>query len=129
MSASYFANGKMVQLDSKADTDVVVTPDDVKGPEKLARLLQQALRENAEERRQWQPRVMFFWDLTVTAGGTYRLEHRFGGRVNYYPARWVPDSTGTRVGLEIVADSTTDDVLVLLSAADGVVTVKVEAAA
>lgn len=128
MSAAYFANGKMVQLDSKADTDVVVTPDDVKDPEKLARLLQQALRENAEERRQWKPSRIFFRDLSVTTLGTYRLEHRFGGRVNYYVARWVPAATGDAALFEVIEAQTTEDVLTLFASSDGTATICVQEA-
>lgn len=128
MSAAYFANGKMVQLDSKADTDVVVTPEDVKDPEKLARLLQQALRENAEERRAWKPRRIWFRDISVTTLGSYRLEHRFGGRVNYHVERWVPASTGDAPLLEVVEAQSDANVLTLFASSDGTVTIYVEEA-
>lgn len=86
MSAALVASDGLVrQLDTRAGEPIVVTSQDVKDPEKLARLLQQALRENAEFRRRWTPRELYFRDQVVDGTGTtkYRLTHGFNGRVTY----------------------------------------------
>jgi hypothetical protein len=130
VSAAYVDSfGDVVKLDGRADVPINVTADDVQDADKLARMLQTALREIAMLRRRWNPDVLFFRDRTVdaTAATKYRLAHQFAGRVNWYVAKWDPTVAGTEVRLDEHAD-TDENTLVLVSAAAGVVTIKVEAA-
>lgn len=114
------------QLDAKAGQQIVVTSEDVKDAEKLARMLQTALRAIDERDREWRPRRLYFRDLTVDATGTtkYRLTHNFGGRVNFYFA----DTSSTGYA-DLRKDSeTSNDTLVLTSYNAATVTVVVEEA-
>jgi hypothetical protein len=123
------SDGEVRQLDGKAGTPIVVTAEDVQDPAKLARMLQTAMRELAELRRRYNPRVTYLRDVAVTNTGAvlYRFAHGFGGRVNWYVAQWDPASVGTEVRLDQHAD-TDANTLVLVSGASGRVTVKVEEA-
>lgn len=129
MSAAYTDGSTVTQLDGKAAPDLVVTAEDVKDSEKLARMLQGALKDLAELKRRWNPRVMYFRDLAVTATTTtiIRLEHGFGGRVNWEIVRW--DANVAATAPRIDEDSSTDaNALCLVSGVAGTVTIRVEAA-
>lgn len=118
------SDGVVRQLDKRAGEPIVVTSDDVKDAEKLARLLQQALRENAEERRHWRPRQLYFRDQVVDGTGTtkYRLTHNFNGRVEYFAGR------ATDYPRLKVHDETDANTLVLVSGTACTVTILVEEA-
>lgn len=119
-------DGVIRQLDTRAGEPIVVTSDDVKDMEKLARLLQQALRENAEIRRRWAPRELFFRDQAVTATTTtkIRLTHNFNGKVNWAVVRWDGSAAGSSFGIDEHAD-TDANTLVLVSSVAGTATVRV----
>lgn len=130
MSAAYFdVDGNVVQLDGKASPDEVATAADVADPEKLARMVTALRRDVAELKRRWNPRKTYFRDQVVTASTTtkIRLEHGFGGRVNFWPCDWKPTVAGTEARIERHGDSD-DNTLVVVSNAAGTVTVLVEAA-
>lgn len=119
-------DGSIRQLDAKAGEEINVTADDVKDPQLLARMLQTALRELAELKREWRPRRLYFRDLVVDASGTtkYRLTHNFGGKVNYYVA--AVDSSGW---FDVRTHADTDaNALVLTSNNNTTITVLVEEA-
>jgi hypothetical protein len=118
MSAARFENGRMVQLDRKAEARQVLTADDVKDPERLARILNE-LRSNVdEERRRFKPSRIYFPGVPIAASTKYRFAHRFGGRVNWWVVSWKPTNVAANPYAEFFLDSTTDDnVLVLLSSA------------
>ena len=122
-------DGVIRQLDTRAGEPIVVTSDDVKDVEKLARLLQQALRENAEIRRRWAPRELFFRDQAVTATNTtkIRLTHNFNGKVNWAVVRWDGSAAGSSYGIDEHAD-TDANTLVLVSSVAGTATIRVEEA-
>lgn len=129
MSTAIVNDGRVRQLDARADTPVVVTAADVTDAEKLSRMLQQALRDVEDMKRRWNPRVVYFQDLAVTATTTtvIRLEHGFGGRVNWEVSRWDASVAGTGVRIEEHAD-TDNGALCLVSGAAGTVTIRVEEA-
>ena len=127
MSAAIVENdGSVRQLDTRAGEQINVTSEDVKDVEKLARLLQQALRENAELRRRWAPRELYFRDQAVTATTTtkIRLTHNFGGKVNWTVARWDGSAAGASYGIDEHAD-TDANTLVLVSSVAGTATIRV----
>ncbi len=121
------SDSAMVPLDGKAPSQIIVTPKDVQDPEKLARQLQDALNSIAELKRAWQPRRLYVRDVPVTTLGSYRFEHRFGGRVNWWVVMWVPDSSGNGFAFEL-DPSSDDDTLVLFSGQDGTATICIEEA-
>lgn len=120
------SDGTVRQLDAKAGELVVVTADDVKDADKLARSLQDALRQLAELRREWRPRRLYFRNQSFDATGTtkYRLTHNFGGRVNYY---FMPETTGGYVDVRRHSE-TDNNTLVLTSFWSSTATVLVEEA-
>lgn len=130
MSAAYFdSDGNVVQLDGRAEADESVTPEDVKDAEKLARMVATLRKDVAELKRRWHPRRTYFRDQAVTASTTtkIRLEHGFGGRVNFWPCDWKPTVAGTEPRIE-KHDDTDDNTLVVTSNAAGTVTILVEQA-
>jgi len=132
MSAAYStADGDLVQLDGKTDGPIVVTPSDVQDPEKLARMLQDALRGVAEQKRLFAPRQrkLYVRDRAVTNGGVLVIEHGFGGRVNFRVERWVPQSVaGTPFAIEVIDSQTDENTITLYSGADGTITICVSEA-
>ena len=133
MSSSYLDNGSTtpVVLDGRAPSNIVVTSKDVQDPERLARMVQELAREVVHLKRTWTPSRMYFRDRTVTATNTTKIlfHHGFGGRVNWWVARWdsLPAAAGAPYGLDEHADSDANT-LVLVSSVAGVVTICVEAA-
>jgi hypothetical protein len=120
-------DGNVRQLDARADAPVAVTADEVKDPEKLARLLNDMRRDLANERRRWKPRETIFKDHAATAGTAMRLDHGFGGGVLYTIKSWTADTPGDPATFEI-SDDSDDSTLVLTPASTGTVTVLVEEA-
>lgn len=130
MSAAWIdEDGNVKQLDSKAVPPETLTASDVGDLERLARTINAVREELAEIKRRWSPRVTYFRDQAVTATTTtvIRLEHGFGGRVNWEVAHWAPSVAGTEVRLGQHAE-TDADTLCLASGAAGTVTVRVEEA-
>lgn len=127
MSTSVFENGKIRQLDGRADAPTVLTSEEVQDPEKLARALNDIRREQAEFRRRWTPRVMFFPDVVVDGSGStpYRFEHNFGARV-----RWSVVGVHDIGGYDDLREdpSTDENVLVLLSGSATTLTLRIEEA-
>lgn len=128
MSHARFENGRMVQLDRKAEPRQAVTVADVQDPERLARLLNE-LRDGVDaERSRFKPRKIDFVDIPVDNSGdsTVRLAHHFGGRVWWYVIAW----KGASFSPFLVGPSTlsTDNVLVLGSLVTGTATIRVEEA-
>lgn len=127
-SAKIKDDGEISTLDGKAAPDEIVTSEDAKDPEKVARILGKLLREVAELRRRWNPQRIDFEDITVTnAGDSYSFEHGFKGRVRWWPVGW---RSGTADACVLVENETltTDTTLVLDSYGDGIVCVRVEEA-
>jgi hypothetical protein len=125
-SAIVQSDGLVRQLDARAGEPIVVTSEDVKDAEKLARLLQQALRENAELRRRWAPRELYFRDQAVTAttATKIRLTHNFNGKVNWAVVRWDGNAAGSSYGIDEHAD-TDANTLVIVSSVAGTATIRV----
>jgi hypothetical protein len=119
------SDGGVRQLDARAGEPISVTADDVKDADKLARMLQDALRQLAEFKREWRPRRLYFRDQTVDDTGStkYRLTHNFGGLVNYVAVR----EDGGYADLR-VHDDTDGNTLVLVSYSAATLTILVEEA-
>ena len=133
MSAAYITReGAVVQLDGRAGSQLVITAADVSDAEKLARLLQDALRDVAELKRRWKPRVRYFRDIALdaTSSKQFPLEHGFNGRVNFEVAHWVPALVGFAPQIEPDATpgAQTANRLVLISSVQGTATIRVEEA-
>ncbi len=120
------SDGSIRQLDARAGEPINVTSDDVKDAEKLARLLQQSLRENAELRRRWAPREIYFRDQAVTSTTTtkIRLTHNFNGKVNWKVVRWDGSAAGSSYGIDEHAE-TDANTLVIVSSVAGTATIHV----
>lgn len=130
VSAAYVDRGGTVKpLDGKAPARVTITAKDVADAETLAQILQDHEDRLATLEREWRPRKLFRRDLDVDNTGTtlYYVPHGFGGRVNWYVARWQPTAAGTEPGMSEDASSD-DNTLVLVSGVEGTVTICVEAA-
>ena len=130
MSAAYVDNdGKVVQLDGRAPSKVTIAAKDVQDPEILAQLLQDHEDRLSALERAWSPKRLFRRDLVVDAGAVikYRIEHGFGGLVNWKIARWQPSAAGTECRVTEHTD-TDSSALVVVSGAAGTVTIEVEAA-
>lgn len=129
MSAAKVASdGTLYSLDGRAAPDEVMTSEDAKDPEKIARVLGRLLKENAELRRRWNPRRVDFEDVAVsTAGAVVSLQHGFAGRVRWWPVGW-QSAASTAPYLREDTAASTADTLVLKSYVAGTVTVRVEEA-
>lgn len=130
MSSAKYASGRMTQLDGKATADEVVTVEDVKDAEKLARRLQKAYADIAELKRRWNPRRIYFYDVAVDNTGTtqYQFAHNFSSRVNWWAVDWQSTVVaGNQCTLERHS-ATTDNTLVLVSGIAGTVSLCVEEA-
>jgi hypothetical protein len=114
------------QLDKLPEPDEVITPEDVQDVDRVARLFARILRDIARLTRAWKPRRVDYEDRSVDSTGTtkYRLEHRFGGRVRWWPVGW---SGAAAPALSEHADSDTNT-LVLTSTSAGTVTIRIEEA-
>lgn len=126
MSANIKNDSSVKQLDRRAEPDEQVTEEQVKDSSRLGRLLMTMLRDIALLKRRWAPRRMDFEDVVVdgTATTKYRLTHKFGGRVRWWPVDWLYPSAS---GLAKHSD-TDNDTLVLVSYVAGTVTIRVEEA-
>lgn len=95
----------------------------------LVRRLEGILRDIAGITRRYRPERVDFEDFTVDATGTTanRFPHGLRGRVRWWVVDWIPASAGTRPNLWR-DDATREGVLVLLSGAEGVLTLRVEEA-
>lgn len=124
MSANIPLNGPAAQLDGRADPDENVTPEDAKDADRVSRLLSRILRDLARITRLWRPRRLDFEGRVVLGDGTtkYRYEHRFGGRVRFWPVEWV----GAAAPNLRKDDASTLDTLVLTSTSAGTMTLRVE---
>jgi hypothetical protein len=125
-SAIVQSDGLVRQLDARAGEPIVVTSEDVKDVEKLARMLQDTRRELAELRRRWAPRELYFRDQAVTATNTtkIRLTHNFNGKVNWAVVRWDGSAAGSSYGIDEHAD-TDANTLVVVSSVAGTATIRV----
>lgn len=128
MSAKVFTDGKIVQLDGRAEPDEVVTEQDVQDAPKLSKLLIRILREVAALRRLWSVRKQHldFHDVVLDATGTtlYRFPHRFNGLALGYVVRW-SGAAAPNIRVDATTDSNT---LVLTSTSAGTATIRVEEA-
>lgn len=127
-AAKFTSGGEMKRLDRPAEPDVSITEDDVKDPSKLARLVFGLAKDLAQLRRRFAPRRIDFEDIGVDDTGTkkFRFEHGFNGQVRW----WVVDAVDTGSGGPILTrhEDTSANVLVLVSLAACLVTVRVEEA-
>jgi len=88
MSANIdFKTSKIRKLEGSKQTDEVVTVDDVRDPEKLARLLTRVLAKQADIERQWRPKYNDYENVvcagTDSSPQELRFTHMFDG-----PVRW-----------------------------------------
>lgn len=126
MSVVVEADGARRQLDNKSAPPVSVTAEDAGDPEKLARMLEQVMRDNAELRRRFAPRFVEFRGIGTDGSGTtkIRLFHGFGGPVRYWPTEAVNFGSG---GPSLETHPDTDvNTLVLVAYGVGTVTIRVE---
>ncbi len=129
MSAIVRTSGAPRQLDLPASPDETVAEEEVTRPPMLVRRLEGILRDIAGITRRYRPERVDFEDFTVDATGTTanRFPHGLRGRVRWWVVDWIPASAGTRPNLWR-DDATREGVLVLLSGAEGVLTLRVEEA-
>jgi hypothetical protein len=121
------SDGKVRQLDGKAEPAEVFNEEDAKDSAKVARQMARLLREVAALRRQYVTRRIDFEDVTVGSGGaSVTLEHGFGGRVVWWVVDWA-DVGGVSHNFA-KSPATTDNTLVLYSYISGTATIRVEAA-
>lgn len=126
MSSAVVTSTRTRQLDARSVPPEQVTEEQVGNPKRLTELLGRLLVAVTELRRVWTPKRVDFEDQDVTAGVTFDLEHRFGGRVRWWVVDWVPDATGDVAIFERTA--ATDTTLTLLPQNTGTVTLRVEEA-
>lgn len=117
------ASGKVRALVRPKEPDEEVTEKQVTDVKWLARLLMRVLRDVAALKRRSIVRRIDFEDVVVNGDGVtvYRFVHLFGGRVRW----WITDAIGSD-GALTRASGTTSDVLMLVSASAGVVTIRIE---
>ncbi len=124
MSANISVDGKVRKLDASAEPDELVTEQQAKDPNRVARLLATLLRDVAVLKRRWWPHRIDFEGRVVDATGTtkYRLQHNVGAG-----CRWcVVDWQGT-VAASLSRHADTDgNTLVLVSYTAGTATIRVE---
>lgn len=128
MSANIDSDGRVRQLDRRAEPDEQVQEDEVKDPPRLVRLIMRMLRDIALLKRRWRPRRIDFEDVRVTGGGgdTFRFAHGFGGRVRWWVVDW-QSTSAEPPGFDRDVSSD-DNTLALVSYAAGIVTIRVEEA-
>lgn len=113
-------------LDARAQPEEVVADTDVSEVPKLTRLLTRILRDVADLKRRFAPRVHTYINLDVDNTGTtvYRLAHRFGGPVAWSPVEWV---TSSAAGPSLEEHASGDkDTLAIVSHVAGRVAIRVE---
>lgn len=127
-AAAVDSNGKVRQLDAKAQADIVVTAEDVQDAPKLARMVQALANHVAALERAWKPRRIDFEDVVCAAGGvTIELPHHFGGRVRWWVVDWqISGASGAPILQRYTG--TDENTLVLWSDKAGIATIRVEEA-
>lgn len=126
MSVNIKVDGKLTQLDRKAEPDESVV-DDVRDVDRLSRLLLRIVKSVRALERRFAPQRIDFEDVVIDGTGTtlYRFVHNLGTRVRWWPVDW----TGAIAGPRLVKASVSDaNVLALVSYTDGTVTLRVEPA-
>lgn len=127
MSAIIPANGPIRQVDLAGEPLEQITPEQVTDEQRLARLLMDVLRQQADLSRRFWPQFIDFEDVAVDATGAtvYRFAHGLGGRVRWWPVDW----SGATAGPRLVRHANTDDnTLCLVSYTAGTLTLRVEVA-
>lgn len=116
--------GKIRSLVSVREPEREVTEDQVTKPTVLARLLKRLVGDLTALGRRPSPRRIDFEDVDVVGDGAtvYLFPHGLAGRVRW----WVVDCVGDAAALHRDEESSTDDVLALLSNAAATVTVRIE---
>lgn len=127
VSARIDKASNVIQLDRQATPDEVVTSEDVKDSEKLARLLARLLRDVADLKRRWWPKRIDFEDRAVVSGMPLRLGHGMRARVRWWIVDWTPTTPGD-VPIFEKASTTDLKTLVLDVGNSGTVSVRVEVA-
>jgi hypothetical protein len=130
-AANVESDGTVTSLDGRAEPSTLITEEDAKDPQKVARILTEVLGQVASQRRRWAPRRIVFRDIAVTGDAvtpvTVQLEHGFGGRVSWWPVDWVTTSTVT-LGIKQNTTTTTADTLGLWFFCTGTISICVEEA-
>ncbi|MER3466186.1 MAG: hypothetical protein C4340_03215 [Armatimonadota bacterium] len=133
MSTIVGRDGKIRQLDRRAEPSELVTREQVMDPARLVRIVMDILRDVARFKRRWHPRRIDFEDVVVdSTGRPFRLPHGFGGRVRWWVVDW-RSTAGNAPKIETAKDAdgkplSDDRTLVLRSLADGTATIRVEEA-
>jgi hypothetical protein len=121
------SDGTITQLGTRPVPDEVVTAEDAKDPEKVAKILARLLAGMAEQKRRWAPRRMDFAGVVVAVGSYTTLQHNFAGAVHWWIINW--QSTGAGNATQFIdTDFSDDNSLVLFSGESGIATIRVEAA-
>lgn len=120
--------GKVVQLGAKPAPDEVVSQEDAKDVVKLAKLLTRILATLATLRRTWVPRTMTFNDVltTATPATRIRLQHNFGGRVNWWVCDFQISGASTTPQIHRIDAECDANTLVLSSYTTSRISVRVE---
>lgn len=125
-AAKITSTGKVVPLGPRSSPNDVVSVDDVRDPNKLARILGDVFEAVSMLLARWYPRRLDFEDVAVGASGAgLTLQHNFGGRVRYWVVDWSPSGTAAAPIL-VRGVETTKDTLVLYSYYAGVATIRLE---
>lgn len=127
MRAVFPLNGPVRQLERRTEAREQIDEAEVQAPDRLARRLTEQDRRIATVERRWSAKTLDFEDRVVDGSGTtkYRFEHRFGGRVRFWPVDWTGGTDAPNLRKHT---DTTNDTLVLTSTVAGTVTLRVEEA-
>lgn len=122
------ANGTPRSLDGSSQPNEVITPKDVADPMRVVRLFQKLLASFSGLLRLWQPRIIDFQDRTFLGDGTtvYRLEHKFGAKVNLWAIRWDSGGAGSFIYSFVQGDDLNTSAFVTFVAGKG--TIRIEEA-
>ncbi len=124
--AKVSSDGTITQLGGRAAPEEVLTEEDAKRPDKVARLLARLLADVAALRRRFSPRRIDYEDVPVLGtGAAVQFQHGFSGRVRWWVVGWQCASSVAPI-LKEDTDATTSDTLVLNSYVEGTATIRVE---
>lgn len=116
-------------LDAPSQPEEAVRESDVADVGSLTRLLSRILRDIGSLKRRFAPRVITFVNLDVDDTGTtvYRLVHKFGGPVAWWPVGWSSTDLLAPDGPSLVESGAPSvDVVSFVSYVNGRVAIRVE---
>jgi len=128
VSANFNKAGAVQKLDVQVEPSETIDDLDVADPVVLSRTLTRIMKDIATLKQVWAPRRIDFEDVVFDDSGTvpHRFRHGLGGRVRWFVVDWTGSGATTAAALARHSD-TDANTLVLVSLAEGVGTLRVEA--